>query len=136
MRPLLLAITAAMAAAPMALAQVPDPIDCNRAATTVELNYCADREYQNADAALNDAYRQVLEHVKSSQGEPPYDAESWESELRAAQRAWIAFRDADCKGLTPMEWGGGSGTTLAVLTCMIEATRARTRSLQERYLNR
>ena len=133
MRPLFLALVAAMAAAPMARAQVPNPIDCNRA---VELNYCADREYQKADEALNDAYRQVLESVKSSQGEPPYDAKSWENELRGAQRAWIAFRDADCKALTPMEWSGGSGTTLAVLTCMIEATKARTSALRERYLER
>jgi uncharacterized protein YecT (DUF1311 family) len=136
MHPLLLGIAAAMASAPVALAQVPDPIDCSRAATTVELNYCADREYQKADEVLNEAYRQVLESVKSSQGEQPYDAKSWENELRGAQRAWIAFRDADCKGLTPMEWSGGSGTTLAVLTCMIEAAKARTSALRERYLER
>jgi uncharacterized protein YecT (DUF1311 family) len=133
MRPLLLAILIAMPVKTMARAQVPNPIDCNSAATTVEMDYCADRAYQKADEALNEAYRQALESVKSSEFDAPYDAKSWEKELRGAQRAWIAFRDADRKGLMPMEWTGGTGTTVAVLTCMIEMTQARTKALRERY---
>ena len=53
--------------------------------------------------------------------------------MRAAQRAWVAFRDAGCKGAMPMEWSGGSGTSAAVLICMREKTEARTKDLKERY---
>lgn len=136
MRSPLLALTAAMAAVPMALAQVPNPIDCNRAATTVELNYCAEKDFDRADQALNATYQRVIAAIAKSDGDAPYDAKSWEAALRQSQRAWVAFREAECKGLVPMEWGGGTGTTQAVLTCMTEATKARTGSLHERYLDR
>ncbi|NJM34145.1 MAG: DUF1311 domain-containing protein [Rhodomicrobium sp.] len=131
----ILGLTAMLAAlsGPAALAQTPNPIDCANASTTVEMNYCVDLEYQKADAALNEVYQQVLNGIRDGGGEAPYDPASWEKELVKAQRAWIAFRDADCKGLVPMEWSGGSGTTVAVLGCMIELTKERTRILGERY---
>lgn len=119
-----------------AQAQVPNPIDCTRASTTVELNYCSERAYQRADEALNDTYKAVLKHIRENGGELPYDAKSWEEALRASQRAWVVFRDAECKGLVPMEWSGGTGTTTAVNGCMMELTEARTKALKERYAGR
>ena len=87
-----------------------DIIDCENASTTVEMNFCSDKAFQEADAKLNDVYKSVLEHIAESDGEEPYDRESWEKAMRESQRAWVAFRDADCKGAVPMEWSGGSGT--------------------------
>jgi uncharacterized protein YecT (DUF1311 family) len=117
----------------VARAQTPNPIDCAKATSTVEINYCADRDYAEADRALNEAYKTALAIVTKSDNAAPYAAAQWEKEFRASQRAWIAFRDADCKGLVPMEWSGGSGTTFAVLGCMIDLTKARTTVLLERY---
>ncbi len=114
-------------------AQTPNPIDCTKAATTLELNYCADRDYAEADRALNEAYKKALAVIAKSDNPAPYTAAQWEQELRTSQRAWVAFRDADCKGLVPMEWSGGSGTTSAVLGCMIELTKARTTRLRDLY---
>lgn len=109
------------------------PVDCDNAKSTYELNTCADRAFQKADDALNAAYKKALAHAAKNGMEKPYDSESWQKALRESQRAWVAFRDADCKGLVPMAWGGGSATSGEVLGCMIEKTEARTKELVDRY---
>jgi uncharacterized protein YecT (DUF1311 family) len=111
------------------------PIDCADPRTTVETNFCAEKAFKAADDALNAVYQKVLAWIAESDLETPYDPASWEAALRASQRAWVAFRDADCNDLMPMEWSGGTGTTSAVLGCMIEKTKARSKELSERYLN-
>ena len=107
--------------------------DCSNASNTYEMNICADKEFAAADAELNAVYKVALAAIANSDGEKPYDRKSWEAALRASQRAWVAFRDADCKGLVPMEWSGGTGTTTAVLGCMIQLTQERTKMLKERF---
>jgi uncharacterized protein YecT (DUF1311 family) len=108
-------------------------IDCANASATVELNFCAEKELDTADVALNAVYKKVLAFIAKSGTEKPYDAKSWEDALRESQRAWVAFRDADCKGLIPMSWTGGTGATGAVLGCMSEKTKARTEELESLY---
>jgi len=49
--------------------------------------------------------------------------------LRDAQRAWIAFRDAEC-GLAYALWGAGSMRLLAGADCRLEMTAARARDLR------
>lgn len=110
----------------------PQP-NCDSPMSTAEINICSDREYGRADAELNAVFKKVLASIAKAGDDKPYDAKSWEAQLRASQRAWIAYRDADCKGLVPMEWSGGTGTTGAVLGCMIEKTRTRTKELADRY---
>lgn len=114
-------------------ARADDPIDCAEQNTTVEMNFCADEDFKASDAKLNAVYKKVLAQIGDSDLEKPYDRASWESALRESQRAWVAFRDADCKGAVPMEWSGGTGTTSAVLGCMTAKTDARTKDLAERY---
>lgn len=129
------ALAAALLAAiaPAVAEDADPPIDCANATSTVEMNFCAEKDYNAADAKLNDAYSRALAHIAQNGGEKPYDAKSWEDALRASQRAWVAFRDADCKGLVPMSWGGGTGTTSAILGCMHSKTEARIKELNELY---
>jgi uncharacterized protein YecT (DUF1311 family) len=115
-------------------AHADEPIDCSNASTTVEMNFCADKDLAAADEKLNAVYKKVLAQIDESGLEKPYDRASWEAAMRASQRAWVAFRDADCKGVVPMEWSGGSGTSAAVLGCMSQKTIERTKELSERYL--
>lgn len=110
-----------------------DPIDCSDAGTTVEMNFCADKDFKEADDKLNATYKDVLARIAEGDLEKPYDRASWEAAMRASQRAWVAFRDADCKGVVPMEWSGGTGTTAAVVGCMTQKTNARIKELSERY---
>ena len=116
-----------------ATAHAENAIDCSNATATFELNFCAEKEFDKADAALNEIYKRTLAYVAATVGEKPYDPKSWESALRESQRAWVAFRDAQCKGLVPMSWGGGTGTTGEVLGCMSGMTAARSKELSEMY---
>lgn len=118
---------------PGAAAAADEKIDCNDANSTVEMNFCAEKDFEAADAQLNAVYKKVLAHIAESDLDKPYDRASWEDAMRASQRAWMAFRDADCKGAVPMEWSGGTGTTVAVVGCMTTLTEARTKDLASRY---
>ena len=105
--------------------------DCSSASATVEMNQCAEKEYAAADSELNAVYQATLAKIAKTTGEKPYDAKSWEAALRASQRAWVGFRDAQCKGLVPMQWSGGTGSTSAVLNCMTTLTRERVAMLKD-----
>lgn len=48
--------------------------------------------------------------------------------LNAAQDAWLAYREAACEHRGAL-LGGGSGTGIAIQSCRIEMTRARTAEL-------
>lgn len=110
------------------------PVDCaNISGSTYEINICSERDFEAADEKLNAVWKRVLAGIAESDGESPWDAKSWEKKVREAQRAWVAFRDADCKDAVPMEWTGGTGTTAAVLGCMTEKTNVRTKELSERF---
>jgi uncharacterized protein YecT (DUF1311 family) len=117
-----------------ALAEEEPKVDCANAQATYELNFCANKDFEKADAELNKVYKQALAHVGESAGTAPYDRKSWEAALRASQRTWVAFRDADCKDLTAMEWQGGTGGTAAELGCMTQLTSARAKDLRDRYV--
>ncbi len=119
----------------VARAESEPKIDCDNASSTVEMNFCADKEFATADEVLNAAYRKALSKVPAMVVDEMarFNATSWEKALRNSQRAWVAFRDAECREHMPMFWTGGTGTTVAVLGCMIEKTRARTKELRENY---
>jgi uncharacterized protein YecT (DUF1311 family) len=108
-------------------------IDCNTATSTPEMNACAEKQYNAADAKLNAAYKALMGRVHKTTNAKPYDAKSAEEALQASQRSWIAFRDAECKGFEPMAWGGGTITTLQVLGCMTSLTEARVKMLNEHF---
>jgi uncharacterized protein YecT (DUF1311 family) len=132
----LLATLAIVQFAKVTLARADDdlpPVDCTAPLSTYAINTCADQALGKADARLNEVYKKVLVFIAKTGGEKPYDAKTWEEALRASQRAWLAFRDAHCKGLVPMSWSGGSATSGEVLGCMTEKTEARTKELQSMY---
>jgi uncharacterized protein YecT (DUF1311 family) len=102
-----------------ALAQDEGKLDCNHATTQFEMNKCADKDYRAADKALNEAYRNVL---AAQQGD--------DAKLKAAQRAWIAFRDAECTFRTADD-EGGSIQPMDYAMCMTTLTRERTKQLRD-----
>jgi uncharacterized protein YecT (DUF1311 family) len=60
-----------------------------------EMNHCADEDARSANVELNHVYQDLLSKTKG-------DANA-EKKLREAQRAWIAFRDAQLGALYPAE---------------------------------
>lgn len=60
--------------------------DCRKASTIIETAICADAALAEQDRVLAKKFAQVLRQNKRKS-----------AELRAAQKAWIASRDEDCK---------------------------------------
>jgi uncharacterized protein YecT (DUF1311 family) len=58
-----------------------------------EMNRCADLDARKADADLNRVYRDLLSKLKND--------DNATRKLHAAQRAWLAFRDAHLQELYP-----------------------------------
>lgn len=109
-------------------------IDCTNAVSTYQMNHCAGLDFEKADAELNRVYKGALAAIpEMAVDEPQFNAKSWEAALRASQRAWIAFRDAECDEHVPMFWTGGTGATAEVIGCKTELTQARSKALRERY---
>ncbi len=110
-----------------------DDVDCDKAVTTVDLNACAEQSLDVADKALNETYKKILADLALPDTENAAGNLKWSEALKVSQRAWVAFRDADCVKLMVHEAGGGTATTGAILGCLTEMTDARTKSLKERY---
>ncbi|MCS2610576.1 lysozyme inhibitor LprI family protein [Halomonas dongshanensis] len=99
-----------------------DDGSCSNANTQAQMNTCAAEEYQRADGALNSAYREVMARLT--------DNAPARAKLRAAQRAWISFRDAECAYVSSAT-EGGSVQAMVRNQCLTHMTSERTQTLQE-----
>ncbi len=99
-------------------------LECGAKATQSDLNVCADQDFRRSDAALNVAYRQIMARLKA-------DRDATEG-LVATQRAWLAFRDAECR-FSGSASAGGSVYPMVVAQCRSDLTKRRVTDL-EAYL--
>lgn len=114
------AVTIAVVAAPaLALA-----LDCDNAQTQQDMNQCAQIEWQAADEELNGAYAEAMAALKALDADLAKADRGAEEALRAAQRAWIAFRDNACLAESYAMFGG-SAQPLLYNGCMARLTWAR-----------
>ena len=103
-----------LATAPAAFAE-----DCDRNDDSQSMmNICADADYQAADAKLNAAYKDLVNRNDQASNKL----------LQTAQRAWIAFRDAECAYSTA-DTGGGSIHPMEVSRCLTKLTNERIEQL-------
>lgn len=81
--------------------------------------------YKKADAELNEVYQQIR---KAYAGDP-----SFLEALKASQRIWITFRDAELKMKYPDREPGwyGSMHTMCISYYLTELTNERTTKLKE-----
>jgi len=120
--PISLAVAALASIHPAGAATTDDPFkntDCKKAQTQIELDYCADRDYQTEDKKLNALYRTIMSK---------YDATS-QVLLKAAEKNWIAYRGSECEFETASS-EGGSIQPMEDSICLTNKTRARIRELQ------
>lgn len=94
--------------------------DCQSATTQVDLNQCAQQEYDIADAQLNRAYRSLKIGLSDSAAQA----------LTTAELAWIAFRDLDCTFISD-QYEGGSIAPLIHSNCLSERTLTRTDEIRK-----
>lgn len=98
----------------------PDEGPCPEAMTQFAMNGCAAREFQKADAELNKIYREMMKDAGTAE----------KVKLRAAQLAWIKFRDAHCD-YEAFGNKGGSIYPMVYSFCLAEVTGERTRQFKE-----
>ena len=109
---------------------------CANQTTTVDIVNCLAREYENEDAALNAVWQQIMAQFKSQPDYmPASEYKAWRQSLLEAQRAWITYKDTDCRDAVGYEHWGGTIRPIMSLSCLVDKTRARRIELQERYLN-
>ncbi|PMZ75221.1 lysozyme inhibitor LprI family protein [Pseudomonas sp. FW305-70] len=112
---LLLALT------PLLFTSMAVAVDCDNASDQATMNQCAAQQNAAADKELNALYQQITSRFKGNPDNKKL--------LVGAQRAWVAFRDAECKFSTSgVE--GGSVYPLIYSNCTTELTKARVQTFK------
>jgi uncharacterized protein YecT (DUF1311 family) len=93
-------------------------INCKSPANQREMDQCAGRDFDAADAKLNALYRNLM---------PRYDSGN-QAAFKAAEKAWIGYRDAECTFETNGTAGGTINSTMFT-QCRKEKTIARIKEL-------
>ncbi len=99
--------------------------------TTFGMASCNNDEYQAWDVLLNVEYqatKAAFEAWDTDEAEYFPEYANRVETLRDAQRAWIAFRDAEC-ALEYAIWGSGSMRHIAGTGCLLDETAKRTIAL-------
>ena len=111
------AAAAIVALASVAYAGDQDDPDKSCDGNTFQMVECLKAKTAQWDKRMNIAYQQALKDAVNAQREP----------LRAAQRLWIQYRDANC-----LYYGMGEGTIarLDAGECMRSMTEARAKELE------
>jgi len=86
--------------------------ECNTSNTQLELNECVASKYKDADTKLNALYASIPKSPK----------------LVAAERAWLAYRDAECS-YQANQYTGGSLELVTKLYCLKYLTEQRIKDL-------
>lgn len=105
-------------------------VDCDNAASQYEMNFCADKDYQDADKELNAVWKQAKAKAKEMDAEYSKDMQGAQQALLDGQRGWIAYRDGQCV-LEGWEAHGGTMEPMLVSGCLATLTRARTKELNQ-----
>ena len=131
LRVLVCALAAASIAVPAVAAPTKDPVEARYTpgydrclsspageSTAGEIE-CTAGELKIQDARLNAAYRKAMAQLNARQ----------KPKLIAAQKAWIAFRDAECASLYDEDWGTLSRVIAS--SCVLSMTVKRTIDLEQ-----
>ena len=99
--------------------------ECADPPNQLAMNECGGKAFREADRKLNEAYGQIVNRLRQ-------DAAT-RKQLVGAQRAWVAFRDAEC-AFKSSSGEGGSIHPLLLTTCWKTLTDNRLKDLQN-YLH-
>ncbi|MGQ0762251.1 MAG: lysozyme inhibitor LprI family protein [Acidobacteriota bacterium] len=108
-----------------ALAQDQKKDPCAEAQTQLEMNMCWGNQYKAADTQLNAVYREFASKLSPEET----------AQLKAAQLAWLKFRDANCEFVADIYKGGTIRPMMAGM-CLAHVTSARTSELKAQMKER
>ncbi|MEL6599989.1 MAG: lysozyme inhibitor LprI family protein [Pseudomonadota bacterium] len=100
--------------------------------TTIAMVDCISAEVTAWDVLLNETYQETLVTLedRDATGDVLTKETRRVPSLRAAQRAWIAYRDAECD-LRYSLYGQGSLRTIVAANCLLTFTAERTIALRD-----
>lgn len=119
-------------------AQTPDP--CAASITQLDMDTCYAQQFKDADLNLNHIYRAALvalekeldeAHKRSANDELASDSAAI-LDLKAAQDAWIKYRDLHCKAAGQQVQGGSIQPTV-ISQCMTLVTNHRVEEIRAAY---
>ena len=107
-------------------AQKPKKNDpCADAQTQAEMTQCAANAYKAADAVLNQVYPKLMALLDDGE----------KAQLKAAQTAWLKYRDANCDFVAD-QYKGGSMRPMIYAGCLEDVTKKRTAELRTQIEDR
>lgn len=109
--------------------QADDEPDCANAQTQAEMTQCAGADFDEADQGLNAEYQKLRKLLATRDRQADEGGKGAVEALVAAQRAWVAFRDANCD-LAGFQARGGTMEPMLISSCMADMSRKRTEELQ------
>jgi uncharacterized protein YecT (DUF1311 family) len=95
---------------------------CRGPASNAETTACFISASKTADEQLNKVYVRIREILSADE----------QSDLQAAQRQWLKFRDANCSAERNL-YAGGSAAPMVYAACIEANTRQRTTDLKAMY---
>lgn len=111
-------------------AQAQTTVDCGNPVSQLEMTYCAEQDWLEADAALNTVYGIAMAKMRETDGYLPDNLKGAADALRDAQRAWIPYRDKACAAYGYLARGGTLEPQL-IYSCRADLTRSRVGELEE-----
>lgn len=117
---LLLCVTSSISA------QKPKKNDpCADPQTQAEMTQCAANAYKAADAVLNQVYPKLMATLDEDE----------KAELKAAQNAWLKYRDTNCDFVAD-QYKGGTMRPMIYAGCLEDLTKKRTAELRAQIKDR
>jgi uncharacterized protein YecT (DUF1311 family) len=113
--------------------------ECANRLSTGEQKVCAEAAFKTSERDMHSAYQAAIDRAsKADTREPSTDAgseaNSWPAAVTESQRAWEAYRDAECRDV--VGYGEGSGRMVWVWGCLSEKNEERTRELRVPFYQR
>jgi uncharacterized protein YecT (DUF1311 family) len=106
-----------------------DPPDCANQMDQSTMTRCAGIDFEKADAELNRIWPGLKKEAQEADAEAFDGNGGYLDALMASQRAWLAYRDAEC-AWQGFEARGGSMEPMLVNACLAEKTIQRIKELQ------
>ncbi|WP_395775213.1 lysozyme inhibitor LprI family protein [Agrobacterium pusense] len=104
--------------------------NCKEPQTQADMTICAGKDYEKADKELNIAYQKLRKLLIERDKSADADGKGATDALVTAQRAWVAFRDANC-AVAGFQARGGSMEPMLISSCLAEMSGKRAEELRQ-----
>ena len=100
-------------------------VDCNDPYTTPDINYCAGKELEGAEATMKQYFKASLKQLEE-------DIEVVDA-IKLSQHDWLQYRESYCDAIYS-QWREGTIRGVMYLSCKKQLTQQRTHTLWADFL--